>query len=644
MTRNRSRWTLLASALVASTAALTTVVRAQENPGFPEEATVSDGQEAGPAGVVGIDLRASFAASINAAESAKVAAVADARAEYRRRAAALESASESLTADGRWRIEEGPLRQAREALTKSLVAAEAMFDEATAAAVAGYGGAAQAVFSEASAAIDEVRLQHEVYVAVVGAADAALRSERAGTSSAENAVRSATSEYEAARAEYLTARRSHSSATAATTAARRGRPEDPKPDYASSILGGLTAGLAEAAGEFGRAEAIRGQLEQETSTRLGEHAASVERHQARLAEAENVEEAAATTLAAARRRYDAASTRLDAARRASDAAGSGMGGAYEARTVAGIKAALLTKVHGIDELEAVEAAIRRGAVAAIAGIETELLSGLTGVSAGEVFRAVVDEYAAPRQLAIDAALGTIEEEYAEALKSAESDFTRAVARVEALVPDLRESLASCDPDYQRAIRAADSALQDALVWYYRKDSKNRERKFGSTRRTAADVHESAIEAALARRRAAISRDVPGLSLSYFLAEMEARLYEPPDRRIYGGPRLSSESVVDAMSSYKRTRARSDGQFNEAANAYMESMRGSASAALRERREEIEAARAAARSHVVTRAIGADSGQAERLRALETAIPSGLLAVARQRAAELEQPTGDSVRD
>lgn len=633
---------LPACALLAGTLALPAVTRAQEQAGSPAEAPGAGGQQGNPVDVVGVDRRASFAAAVKAAESARTAAVADARATYKRRAAALESASESLTAHGRRRIEEGPLRQAREALTRSLAAAEATFDESTAAAVGRYGGSAQAVFSEASAAIDEIRLEYEVYVAVVGAADAALRSERAGTSSAEDSVRSATSEYEAARAEYLTAQRGHSSATAATTAARRTRPEDPKPDYASSVLGGLTAGLAEAAGEYGRAEAIRGQLEQETSTRLGEHAASVERYQARLAEAEDAEEAAATTLAAARRRYNAASARLDAARRTSESAGLGMGDAYEARTVAGIEAARITKVHGIDELEDVDEAIRKGAVAAIAEIETELLSGITDASAAEVFRAVVDEYAAPRQLAIDAALGAIEEEYADALRSAESDFSQAIARVQALLPDLRESLASHYPEYQRAIRAADSALQDALVWYYRKDSKNRERKFGSTRRRAADAHESAIEAARATRRSAISRDVPGVSS--FLAEMEARLYERPDRQIYGGPRLSSESVVSAMSSYKKARARCDAQFNETANAYMQSMRGSASAALRERREEIGASRAAARSHVVTRVIGADSGQAVRLRALETAIPSGLLAVARQRAAGGEQPLGGLLRE
>ena len=292
----------------ASVVAFPVVLRAQEAP------TSEERVEGAVAGEEGADSRSVFVASLDAARADEAAAVIDAQAGYDRTVAVLESASAALTADARRRIQEGPLADSRQARDDALKAAQRRFEGAVKEAVEANGSPAMTVFSAAEEAMAGIRTEWELYVAVIEAADAALGNEAENSGVARRGGENAEAEYKAAEAALAEARRAHDSAAAERDAVSATRPADPKPDRANIALGTLAAGLSEAAGDYERAGAIRGQLDRETSEKLGEHAARVQRYQSRLADAEAAVEAADDVLDSASRRFNQASARLRSAR------------------------------------------------------------------------------------------------------------------------------------------------------------------------------------------------------------------------------------------------------------------------------------------------------------------------------------------
>lgn len=300
-----------------------------------------------------------------------------------------------------------------------------------------------------------------------------------------------------------------------------------------------------------------------------------------------------------------------------------VGAAYEARAVAGIEAARLTRVHSPGELADVTRSLRNAALAAIAEVETKVLAGLPRASIVEAFRSAANSYAEPKLLAIGATLEAIEEEYANAVKAAETGAREARTRARSVQKDLEELLAAHESDYERAVREADGALQDVIVRYYSKDIISRESKFGGARREAASAHRGAIEAALEQRREAVSRKIP--EAEPFLAVAQGRLYQSPNRRIYGGSNLNPQDVVQAMRGYKNRRASADAKFGEeVSRAYARAQEQAIAESLEAAKASAERGRVSGRGEVVVQVVSA-RGRPDRLQGLEDAIRAALRA-------------------
>ena len=577
------------------------------------DATVRAHETLGPRGLL--------VEALEAARSVRAAAIAGAQAKYERTASTLESATAALTVDARRRIEDGPLADARRARDDAMRAAERRFEREVNEAVEGYGGAAVTVLSAAAETMAVLRTDYELYVAVVGAAEAALGSKVDSSRAARATGQAFEGEYKAAEEALAEARRAYSAAAAERNAASRSRPADLKADYGTNILGGLAAGLSEAAGDTKRADAIRRQLERERSERLGEHVARTGRYESRLAEAEAASEAANDALEAATRRFSAASARYGSARQASSSADSDYSAAYEARAAAGIDAARITRVHSVDELEAVIESMREGALSAVAEIERSVLAGTTDATAVQVFESAIATYAEPRVAAIEAALEKIEADYTNALVSAEDRYNDALGRASSVVSKFKRALLAYDQDHQDSVRMADRGLQDALIRHYGKAPGNQDTSDFYGLEAA---HRRALEAALARRRQAISRDVPAISST--LAEVGERCFPIPEPEISRNRFRDAQAMVSVVRNYKARRAQVEAKYGDCIErAFMRSAERSAKAASEASQEQAAAGRTSARSVVIARVIGADRNQAERLRALEAAIPVGLLA-------------------
>ena len=576
--------------------------------------------------LIEVDPWVEFSTALHAARADRAAKIAAAQAKYDRTASALRSASASLTAEARKRLDEGPLAEARMALQESRVVAERRFADAVEAAVVNCGSSAVMVFSAASETVAALGTEHEVYVAVVGAADEALGLGEASSHVARQRGERAQVEYQAAEAALTEARRRYDAAVSERDTASKVSPAEPKPDHASNILGGLTAGLAEAVGDRDKASAIRGQLDRERSDRLDEHAASVERYESRLAEATEAVETAGEVLDAVTRRFNAASTQVRSAHAGSSSADAAYSAAYEARVAAGIDAAGVTRVHSADELEAVAGAIRDGALSAIAEMTFAALDRLTKDTVVQVLESALTEYARPRAAAIEASLTKTDEEYRDSVESAESRYEAQIARARTVVDELKQAVVSHNGEYLSTVQAADEALEDAVVEFYSRGPDGRYKsKVRAGRERAEAAHRRAVASALENREFAVARDVPAIRGTF--SALEGRCYESPDPRIYGGS-WDSGSVVSATRRYRTARSRADAELGGCvARAYIESTEIAAMSALGSVQERAEAERAAARSDLVARVIAADKGQAERLRTLEAAIPARLFPAA-----------------
>ena len=316
-----------------------------------------------------------------------------------------------------------------------------------------------------------------------------------------------------------------------------------------------------------------------------------------------------------------------------------VGAVYEARAVAGIEAARLMRVHSPDELADVTKSIRQAALAAIAEIETEVLAGLPRTSITDAFRTAANAYARPKLLAIDATLEAIEKEYATSVEAAETEAREARARARSVQKELKGLLAAHESAYQRAVQAADGALRDVIVRYYSKDVISRESKFGGARRKATSAHRDAIEVALERRREAISREIP--EAGPFLAAVQNRLYRSPNRRVYGGSGVDAQDVVQAMRSYKNSRARADAEFGEeVSRAYVRAQERAIAESLAAARKSAERVRVTKRMDPVARADAAVPSRSERLQALEVAIRAAVRAAGAARQPTETVPTAN----
>lgn len=299
-------------------------------------------------------------------------------------------------------------------------------------------------------------------------------------------------------------------------------------------------------------------------------------------------------------------------------------GAHEARAIAGIEAARLTLVHSPVELAKVTKSIRDAALAAISEVETEVLAGLSHTAIMEAFRSAASAYARPKRAAIGAILETIEEEYVSDLAVAEAETRELRARASSVQEKLYGLLEAQEGAYRRAVRVADGALQDVVVRYYSKDGIHRESGFGGVRRAAASAHRNAIEAALEARREAVSREIP--EIDSFLTQVQARLYRTPSGRMYGGPSVEAQEVVQAFRRYRTSRAAADAKFGEeVARAYARAQERVVAEALAVSRKNAERMRVSKRTNAVIRADTVIPDRSKRLRALEVSIRAGLRA-------------------
>ena len=566
-----------------------------------------------------------FAKSLQAARSARTAAIAAAEAKYERTTSTLESATAALTVDARRRIEEGPLASAQTARDDAITAANRRYEHDMVEAVEAYGGVALAVYGAAVEVMEVLRTEYELYAVVIGAAEAALQSGVEGTREAAATGQFVETEYKAAETALAEARRVYDAAAAERSAARKSRPEDPKPDYGSSILGGLAAGLSDAVGDHERAGSIRRQLDREQSERLGQHADRTARYESRLAEASAALETANHALEAAMRRFNAVSARHRSARQASSSADTEYSAAYDARAVAGTEAARITRLHSRDELKAVTESLREGVLSAIAEIEEHVLAEVTVAAALQVLDSAIVTYADPRAAAIEAELERIESDYRDSLLSAESRYSDALARASSVVSGFKQAVLASEDVGQRSVRFADKRVEDALVRWYGRAKETRYEDSNLESATAA--HKRALEAAFSSRLETLSRVVPAMRTT--LARVGGKCYPIPYSDFFGARFIDAKDMVTKVRSHKAKRASLESEFGDCVGrAYLESSRASGEDALEEARQAAEDARKAARFGVVARLVRADHERAGRLRDVERHVLNGLVAAAR----------------
>ncbi len=195
--------------------------------------------------------RAVYAAAMAAARAAREAGAQDAAADYERVAGAVRSASASLTEDARRRLEtSGPLVAAGTTRDAALVNADATYARALAAAARDYSPAAEAILAAVDDAVASVRTELEVYDAVMAVAAEALDSRQSVASGSAREARASESDYGMAVAARDEAQRALEAAVARRDRVSRNRPDTDSyaPSLASSVLGGLTAVVAQAGG------------------------------------------------------------------------------------------------------------------------------------------------------------------------------------------------------------------------------------------------------------------------------------------------------------------------------------------------------------------------------------------------------------
>ncbi len=425
-------------------------------------------------------------------------------------AGAIRSAGASLTADARRRLEtSGPLVAARRTRQAALVEIEAAYERALLAAARDYSPAAEALLSAVDDAMVRVRTELEIYEAVITVAEEALDSRRSSASGSAREARASASEHDAAVATRDRADGELAAARSALDRVRRREPEYRGPGVVAGVLSGLTAGLAEAAGDSARARQIQEDQASETNQALDSYNSSVAAWEAEVAEAEARVEAARESANRASDRAASAGARRESASRSTSAASNAQIEALAARQAARLDAAMVTTVLDRAEFASLAAVLKNTAMAVIGELETDALDGVTGDAAEVALHAALERYGDLLPAALDAAREAIDAEgpkrvAAERARLERQHQSQLLAEGRRRARDLDAAVGRAEAGYRQALDRADQTLQAALAVFLDLGPNKRKRtRNQQTLQAALARHASATEAARTKRSNAI---------------------------------------------------------------------------------------------------------------------------------------------
>lgn len=463
------------------------------------------------------DAKAGFLTAVESARAAHETRLEAAHRQHDRVADALESASAGLTSETRARLREDALGDARRSRDVALDAARTAYSRQVEEAVRGYPAAA-VVHGAAREVVEELRAEFEVYKAVLGAAESAVRhadgvaaaaarmdAGRAGNlaelqsraQAAEAAYKRANSVYEEAVGsgpEHVEAR--------STAGENFGR----FVEGFSSLLAGDQAGAERAAEEARRAR------EAAALDAVAANAAAEDSWQDAVDRAREARDAAQAayreaTSAASRAAASAAGARAERANSSEN-----QEVALAAQRSAFVDAFRVTRVHDAAELNEVARTLIAGALSAVGELETEALSRLTRHTARDAISAAIFTYSEPK-LAVLASLQRVEAEYlaeSEAARSAVVALEIVKARNERKVVEATGVLRGIESAYTRAMQVADGALDDGLVSAFKRTRARRAAAIGSA---AISEYERSFAAARLSRSRAVQQAFPDLRAS-----------------------------------------------------------------------------------------------------------------------------------
>ncbi len=411
--------------------------------------------------------RAIYAAAVAAEKATRAAATRDAEADYERVAAAVRSASASLTEDARRRLEtSGPSVAARQKRAAALVDIEANHDHAIEAAARDYTPAAEAILNTVGDAVASVRTELEIYEAVMTVAAEALDSRQSAASGSAREQQASESNYRTASAALEEAQRTLDAAREAYARISKREPDfdSYKTSTVGALLAGLTAGIAEAAGDRATSRQIQESEAANRNQASSSWEAAYAAWEANLAEANSAVKAAEEAQDAAFERAGRAHGRYNSAAESGDAASGEHAAALDAREAAKFDAAMVSSVLDWTEFEAVEVVLRNTAVSVVAELDTEALNTVTSAGAADALRAALDRYADLRPAALDAALAVIETERTTTLEAARAGLKdRYDGEVPSKARELEAACTEAQAGYEQALERAYRALDTALL-------------------------------------------------------------------------------------------------------------------------------------------------------------------------------------
>ena len=454
--------------------------------------------------------RAVYAAAVAAARAAREAAIRDAEGDYERVARAVRAASASLTEDARRRLETGgPLAAARKAREAALVNIEATYDRALETAARDYTPAAEVILTVVNDAVASVRTGLEVYEAVMTVAAEALDSRQSAASGTAREQQASESNYRTASAALEEAQRTLDADREAYARISKREPDfdSYKTSTVGALLAGLTAGIAEAAGDRATSRQIQESEAANRNQASSSWEAAYAAWEANLAEANSAVRAAEEARDAASEQAGRARGRYNSAAESGDAASGEHAAALDAREAAKFDAALVSSVLDWEEFDAVENVLRNTALTVIADVDTEALNTVTSAGAADALRAALDRYGDLRPAALDAALAAIEAEKTNTLEKARVRLKNTYD-TEALrkARELEAACTEAQAGYEQALERADRALDTALAAFQSLAPKKRNRpKNRASFQTALARHAAATDTARSGRVNAIAR-------------------------------------------------------------------------------------------------------------------------------------------
>lgn len=520
------------------------------------------------------DARATFIASVEAAQEARETARREALKEFRRTADALEAAGPRLGADARRRLEQGALADADRARDVAVEGAEIDWMRSIEGAMRDYQPAGE-VWAAVKTAVAGLRTELGVYKAILEAADFAIDEAATEVNAVSRTAAGSARDLAALEARAISAEDEFKAADRAYEDAVRQRPQEVEAEgFGAERFAAFAQGLsARVAGDDAAAEAADRAGEDAFHDRLD----AIARADAANEAAEAQYDAA---VAAARAKRDAASAVFrDAAvavRRASESTAAVTAERAEAsrnretslaaRRVAFADAVQSLRVYKAAELQALQRALTAAAVSVITELEEVSLAATPGEAVREIIDDSLDAYGAYRRgplLDLQEALQGRYEDAIENMRAAEASLDAAEARNRATADKASAVLDRIQGDaYLPGVKAADRAFEDVLVEALSKGHessgfgpevpKGREMCQIAARRH----HRAMQDAKTSRNRAAA--DALGSSLGGLAAQAAVNIVDFEVCELY-----NAQTTLLRIRSYKEARSAADAEFKAA---------------------------------------------------------------------------------